>query len=72
MDRDKICCNAMPVVVKETGESKRLCTYFSNDEEGKYEYCVDEYCEECAGYVSRKEWYEKRLKEKEQNERNKV
>ena len=56
MDRDKICCHAMPVIDKETGESKRLCTYFSNPEEDKYEECVDEYCTACCGYKSRKEW----------------
>ena len=72
MDGDKICCCAMPVIVKEKGESKKLCTYFSKPEENKYEYCIDVYCEECDGYMSRKEWYEKRLKEKENNERYKV
>ena len=71
-DRDKICCNAMPVVVKETGESKILCTYFSRPDEDKYEYCIDEYCEECDGYMSRKDWFKKRLKEKEDNARDKV
>lgn len=55
---DKKCCNAIPMIEKSTGRSVRICTYFSTKD--KVEECIDIYCEECEGYVSRDEWRKKR------------
>lgn len=51
---DKKCCNAIPMIEKSTGRSVRICTYFSTKDE--VQECMDMYCEECEGYMSRDEW----------------